>query len=382
MRVSLAIVLLAGCGGSPHPADVVGPFTALPQRFVVDSLTLPANRHDWTDDLDGDGHGDNQLGNILVVLIEAANTPTANDYLASGVIAPVLELIDDGATGAARWNGSDGESGDLLGGEFRGDSFTSNRDRYTTHPGGATLHLPIFLDNAPIVVNAVGVELELFADGRGGWDGVLHGALRDSDLEVEALTASGVTQMLNADPASHQAFWDLLVPTGRGPLTSEDVTQNPIIQGVIHPDVQLFNANGDFAPTPGGIYHDSLSLGFAFHATPCASGRCGAAPAVIDACHDGVRDGAESDVDCGGGTCHACAGGLACAGGGDCQSGGCAAGACATPSCSDGLKNQFESDVDCGGPCPPCAALKACDRDDDCLTGKCGGGGVPAYHCQ
>lgn len=51
-------------------------------------------------------------------------------------------------------------------------------------------------------------------------------------------------------------------------------------------------------------------------------------------CTDGIQNGDETDVDCGGSTCPAC------------------------PSCTDGVQNQGETGVDCGG---PCAACPTCD---------------------
>ena len=58
-----------------------------------------------------------------------------------------------------------------------------------------------------------------------------------------------------------------------------------------------------------------------------------AADAMIDAsvnpCTNGMRDGAETDVDCGGGACAACAIGDGCAGDDDCANGNCVAMTCA-----------------------------------------------------
>ena len=42
-----------------------------------------------------------------------------------------------------------------------------------------------------------------------------------------------------------------------------------------------------------------------------------------------------------------------------------------TPTCSDGIKNGSESDVDCGGSCPRCATGKACQGPGDCTSGLC-----------
>ena len=42
-----------------------------------------------------------------------------------------------------------------------------------------------------------------------------------------------------------------------------------------------------------------------------------------------------------------------------------------TDTCRDGLKNGAESDVDCGGSCGVCAPDKICTRNSDCSTGFC-----------
>jgi hypothetical protein len=42
------------------------------------------------------------------------------------------------------------------------------------------------------------------------------------------------------------------------------------------------------------------------------------------------------------------------------------------PSCTDGISDGNETDVDCGGPaCPPCKANQACAQPSDCSTGSC-----------
>jgi hypothetical protein len=91
-------------------------------------------------------------------------------------------------------------------------------------------------------------------------------------------------------------------------------------------------------------------------------------------CTDGVENGGETDVDCGGPTCAPCADGHTCAAGGDCQSGDCQSGACVEPppTCTDGIKNGGETDVDCGGPtCAPCADNAACVGNGDCQSADC-----------
>jgi hypothetical protein len=94
-------------------------------------------------------------------------------------------------------------------------------------------------------------------------------------------------------------------------------------------------------------------------------------------CNDGKQDGAETDKDCGGGTCAKCANGLKCSGVADCLSGVCAAdttGTCSAPTCSDKVQNQGESGIDCGGtsPCAKCGTGLGCTSGTDCVSGVCG----------
>ncbi|HZS37827.1 MAG TPA: hypothetical protein VFF06_13410 [Polyangia bacterium] len=96
-------------------------------------------------------------------------------------------------------------------------------------------------------------------------------------------------------------------------------------------------------------------------------------------CSDGLQDGLETSIDCGGGVCGPCADGLRCNVNGDCASGLCASvqgqRVCAAqqpaPSCTDLMRNGDETDVDCGGSCSPCAVDKSCLVGADCATGVC-----------
>lgn len=81
----------------------------------------------------------------------------------------------------------------------------------------------------------------------------------------------------------------------------------------------------------------------------CVGGKCQA-----PTCDDGLYNGDEEDVDCGGPTCGPCADGQSCLWPSDCQSSVCVAGKCQAPTCFDGTKNGTETGPDCGGPCGPC----------------------------
>ncbi|MDC0746374.1 hypothetical protein [Polyangium mundeleinium] len=108
---------------------------------------------------------------------------------------------------------------------------------------------------------------------------------------------------------------------------------------------------------------------------------------AAEPCSNGVQDGDEADVDCGGTACGACPDGAACASDQDCVSVFCSVRQlCAPvdgritcgeegehgPSCGDCIKNSDETDIDCGGDaCNPCRQGKACLQDADCLGGVC-----------
>jgi hypothetical protein len=89
---------------------------------------------------------------------------------------------------------------------------------------------------------------------------------------------------------------------------------------------------------------------------------------------NGIKDGDETDIDCGGAIALACVGGKGCAKGGDCLSGACNQSVCTGPSPTDGVKNGTETDTDCGGPnAPACGDGKRCTLPTDCVNSSCAG---------
>jgi cysteine-rich repeat protein len=89
-------------------------------------------------------------------------------------------------------------------------------------------------------------------------------------------------------------------------------------------------------------------------------------------CTDGVQNGAETDVDCGGGTCPGCTLGQPCDVAGDCASGACTSGICAAiASCGDGILQAGET-CDDGNTDDTDACLSTC------IAATCGDGFVHA----
>ena len=99
-----------------------------------------------------------------------------------------------------------------------------------------------------------------------------------------------------------------------------------------------------------------------------------------DAASDGVQNGNETDVDCGGADCPRLrATGKKCANSGtNCQTRSAPTTLCQAPTCTDGVKNGDETDIDCGGgsymgfpACPPCNPGQKCNVPSDCVGGDC-----------
>ena len=146
------------------------------------------------------------------------------------------------------------------------------------------------------------------------------------------------------------------------------------------PCAGCFDATLDFTETDidcGGIYCKACADGkHCAVGSDCSSTVCNTSTAVCApaTCADGIKDGSETAVDCGGGVCPACGNGLGCIANSDCLSNACDANSltCVSNQCLDHRLDGAETDVDCGGgTCPTCAVGKMCTLDGDCTTMAC-----------
>ena len=118
----------------------------------------------------------------------------------------------------------------------------------------------------------------------------------------------------------------------------------------------------------------------------CQSNSCVGGTCKAKSCSkDGQKNDTETDTDCGGPntTCDRCENLQECLVHADCKSKACMPFngklVCLFASCSDTVKNGEESDVDCGGPtdadggivCERCADAQLCNADSDCEHGVC-----------
>lgn len=123
-------------------------------------------------------------------------------------------------------------------------------------------------------------------------------------------------------------------------------------------------------PNPNGASDGAqCEKGFDCKSGICEGGMCVGAGGGNP--NDGVKNGTETDVDCGG-TAKPCEDGKSCNTGTDCQNAICKGNKCASPAPDDGAKNADETDVDCGGTkAPKCATGKGCATHGDCVSDAC-----------
>ncbi|HEU5076184.1 MAG TPA: hypothetical protein VFU02_18455 [Polyangiaceae bacterium] len=92
-------------------------------------------------------------------------------------------------------------------------------------------------------------------------------------------------------------------------------------------------------------------------------------------CDDGLINGTETDLDCGGESCPGCGEGQECYYDSDCDDLKCLEGECSSDelpeTCTDGEMNDTETDVDCGGQCAACDTGSICETPDDCASNRC-----------
>jgi hypothetical protein len=99
---------------------------------------------------------------------------------------------------------------------------------------------------------------------------------------------------------------------------------------------------------------NTLISGGTFGATEAKS-FCASGTSTAPTCTDGIQNGQETGVDCGGPTCPAC------------------------PTCTDGIKNGLETSIDCGGPtCPACPTCTDGIKNGLETGVDCGGPTCPA----
>jgi hypothetical protein len=195
-----------------------------------------------------------------------------------------------------------------------------------------------------------------------------------------------VTLMPDGSPVPSQLYGDCQesVCDGKGSIVSSvdpadfyndgnDCTTDTCVNGTVShmPKLAGTTCMQGVCPIMGGICVQCLSNSHC----PIMGDTCQAGKCVPMHCTNTVKDGNETDVDCGGPECNKCGLGQLClTSDPDCESRACSGTPkkCVAPSCQDTRKNGQETAEDCGGPsCAKCAPTLACLLHSDCDSGVC-----------
>lgn len=152
-----------------------------------------------------------------------------------------------------------------------------------------------------------------------------------------------------------------------GTCGSEDAPPGAPVEEQIDGDCQLASCNG-----MGGIDLDFDMTDLPDDGDDCTVDLC---VAGMGPDHEPAAVGAPCDDD-GGAHCNAAGDCVECTQGSHCASLICGAGGvCQAPACDDNVRNGSETDVDCGGSCgATCDNAQQCSVTADCATATCQGG--------
>ncbi|HWE29091.1 MAG TPA: hypothetical protein VHB97_13880, partial [Polyangia bacterium] len=286
-------------------------------QYVWNAVMVPMQRSDYAYDLNGDGRVDNQYGNIVGAL--ASNNidvqGSATQAITSGQSITLVNERSSDATFAAdacaattMFAGNATASPDYSGaGHFTVDgSATAGHfagpiaaARFTSDPPPASAKVPTLVDfNLPLFgstpVDLVGARITYVraADGT-VTGGQLNGAMRKYDIDhtVVPSVAGALNLSVQTNPSSSTSMQILAIFDNGGKpsaacgmmcqnldgscaiahdnvISDCEVGTNSIIQNVLAPDVQMFDAAGNYHPNPANTNKDSLSIGVGFTAVP------------------------------------------------------------------------------------------------------------------
>jgi hypothetical protein len=303
--------VLSDGGGDAAVGDVTMAHGAL-YDYVVSHLVLPKSRMDYAIDLNGDGHPDNQLGEAFAALLAQGvdAQPDVDARVADGTIVHLVALqtadpmlANDATAGAAVLVGQPHPMPDFSGmgrfavdqawpagatfGVLSNNAYRSNDPAVTTHPATITLRIPLFLNMVlALQLHGAHVQFTTAIDPNTAvpslLHGEIHGSIKESDVQMVIIPAlaQGINQKVQSNPSSTTAK-DLLrifdvggctnmdgtkAAAGDGKIDPCEVANNMIIRTILAPDVQIYDANGNYAPNPLNTSKDSLSAGVGFTA--------------------------------------------------------------------------------------------------------------------
>jgi hypothetical protein len=214
---------------------------------------------------------------VHLVSLQSADAFFANDPAAVagwyvGLAAPAPPLFD----------GTDDlpHDGNIAPGIFvaalSSGSFTSPSPATTISPVSLTFRLQ--LGSTSVDLPLQGTRLSFTTDGAGHMQGQLNGSIRHNDYMalVPPALAQSFTAEIQNDPTSNTAMqlkqiFDLGCTAGDGFANDDvielcEVTGSSLIEVLLAADVQIRDADGNYAPNPANTTPDANSFGVHFTA--------------------------------------------------------------------------------------------------------------------
>jgi hypothetical protein len=288
------ICLSVACGGDKSSGGT--PDNHL--KTVVSAIKVGSPPGAYASDLDGDGTKDDALGRISTSLSAASGIDLQGDLDAAIADGDTLMLMDvashddafendDAATitiqraqahsgpdfsGQGSFTVDPGIEAITVDGKIVAGVFTSSPPDAAPQPlsfalalGGDTIEVPIVDVHVTTTINAGAKTLAA---------GKLAGAIAQAGIaaSVMPVLAAQYNALIAASPTSVAAIQVLFAfdtggcaggIAGNGHLELCEVTTNGLLGAVFVPDVDIFDAGGNIAPTSTGAA-DSLSLGVGF----------------------------------------------------------------------------------------------------------------------
>jgi hypothetical protein len=269
-------------------------------------------------DLDGSGEEKNQLKTILsavtvaglnvqdtvnmavangeVVLLNTLQTP---DLMTASCAGFSVDLAKPLAMGSPlpKYDGTDmftadGSPANLFGSVTGGNlATTPSKSQTSANEQKVEIQLPLAMGmSLPLTIHGVQVTGTLGTDPKTMapviTNGVINGAVSQTDITgIISTVAMLITQMINSDPTSSTTMTIIgLFENPANPVTQQkcmtmsqccadspktcvilpaEVQDSPV-GGLLAPDVQVFDANGNWAPVPKGTMKNGMSVGLGF----------------------------------------------------------------------------------------------------------------------
>jgi hypothetical protein len=280
-------------------------------RYVFNRILVPMQRSDFAIDLNGDGKPDDQFGNVVGALAAqnidaqsaqdaAVSSGTTVDLADVQTIDPSLKsdlsvatTLYAGVPQAPDFSGNgsfaidQGQPPAPLFGALVNGHFSSESPVTTRTPVSFVIKVSVSGGPpTPLPLNGVHVSFDTGTDAMSGAPGLvsgqLNGSIKQSDVNTKMIPqiAANLTQQVESDPNSSSSMQieqifdvggctdDNGVPAQASDrvITPCEVANNSIIKNVLAPDVQIYDANGNYAPNPANTVKDSLSVGLGFTA--------------------------------------------------------------------------------------------------------------------